>query len=250
MTSELKSVKAELAAARQAALDGTGREKELARQHEAKMEEEREKRVAHAQHMAMMRLTKRDLVLGWTCWHDKYQAHARSKRLLTGAGMRLLKPKLVAAVRHWRRDWEAERLASARMSDKERLAKEVSANESLQREVSTLKDELKAARQAMLDGSGREAELSRLSEEQLAKEREKRIEHAQHMAMMRLTKRDWCLVGRLGMTSGHYSRSKRLLQGAGARLCKLKLSAALHHWRRDWEVEMKAKATMSSSGAA
>ena len=88
----------------------------MQRQHEAQIEAERVKRIEHAQHMAMMRLTKRDLVLGWSTWHDKYQAHARSKRLLTGAGMRLSKPKLVAAVQHWKRDWKSDELKKSKMT--------------------------------------------------------------------------------------------------------------------------------------
>ena len=213
------------------------------------MEEEREKRVAHAQHMAMMRLTKRDLVLGWTCWHDKYQAYSRSKRLLQGAGARLLKPKLVAAVKHWRRDWEVEVLSNARMSQAERLTQEANARQAAEAEANRLREELKQARQAMLDGTGREAELSRLNDAKLAEEREKRVASIQHMAMMRFGKRDLSL-GFFTWKDGHLNtqRQLRILRAAVGRLSRPKLARAVVTWRRLCDSEGRGKGSEAGGG--
>ena len=39
------------------------------------------------------------------------------------------------------------------------------------------------------------------------------------------------------------SRQKRMLQAAGARLARPKLTAAVTFWKRDWKVDKEAKAT-------
>ena len=243
---EVDQLKTDLAAARQAMLDGSGREAELSRLSEEQLAKEREKRIEHAQHMAMMRLTKRDLVLGWSTWHDKYQIHARQKRLIQRAGARVLLPKLTAALGHWRTDWEVSEREKRQMTVEERFAKLEAAKEAAEAEAASLRIELKKAQQAMVDGSGREEELRNAHEISLAAEREKRIEHAQHMAAMRIIKKD--LV--LGWTCWHekwsaYARKRRLLQGAASRLAKPKLVACVHLWRKDWEVTMARKAKLS-----
>ena len=112
--------------------------------------------------MAMIRIVKRDLSLGWTTWRDGYKEFKRTVRLLQGAAQRIARPKLVAAFSGWRDDTRAEKLAKASMSHEEQMAVEIESRQALQREVDQLKTDLAAARQAMLDGSGREAELSRL----------------------------------------------------------------------------------------
>ena len=53
-----------------------------------------------------------------------------------------------------------------------------------------LQNELAEARQAALEGRGLEAEMQRQLQEQLAAEKQKRIEHAKEVAIRRIGKRD------------------------------------------------------------
>ena len=215
---------------------------EIGGKHEQERQAERERRIEQVGQMAMLRIVKKDLALGWTTWYDLYEARARSKRLLQGAAGRIAKPKLAAAVSWWRRDY----LAASSMSHTEMVASEKSMRIAAEAEANRLREELKQARQAALDGTGREKELARQHEAKMEEEREKRIEHAQHMAAMRIVKKE--LV--LGWTTWHdqwegQARAKRLIAGAGARLTKPKLVACVQQWRRDWEVAEKERKQMS-----
>ena len=71
----------ELEQARDAMLEGRGQEAELARQMEAKLEEEREKRIEHTKQMAVRRIGKRDLTRGWVAWFDLYVEQAQVRRM-------------------------------------------------------------------------------------------------------------------------------------------------------------------------
>ena len=132
----------------------------------------------------------------------------------------------------------------------QRLEQEVEERKRLQRqhatEIQSLRDQLDEARQAALDGRGLEAEMQRQLEEKLAAEREKRIEHKQ-MAVRRIGKRDLAR----GWTAWYamyeqiaYERS--LLQQAGNKLTKPKLSAAWTNWRKSWNTEQTEKARAST----
>ena len=218
---EAASLRIELKKAQQAMVDGSGREEELRNAHEVSMAAEREKRIEHAQHMAAMRIIKKDLVLGWTCWHEKWSAYARKRRLLQGAASRLAKPKLVACVHVWRKDWEVTMARKAKLSHKEQLVQSENLAASLQREVAQLKARL--------------IEIGGKHEQERQAERERRIEQVGQMAMLRIVKKDLAL----GWTTWYGSvrgkaRSKRLLQGAAGRIAKPKLAAAVSWWRRDY----------------
>ena len=71
-------------------------------------EEQKEKRVAHVQQMAVRRLGKQQLTKGWQTWLDMYLEHQRHKRMLASAAGRLMKPALSAALTHWRVDWQVK----------------------------------------------------------------------------------------------------------------------------------------------
>ena len=49
------------------------------------------------------------LTKGWQTWLDGWLEQQRQKRMLAAAAGRLLRPKLAAAVVHWREDWAEER---------------------------------------------------------------------------------------------------------------------------------------------
>ena len=89
--------------------------------------------------------------------------------------------------------------------------------------------------------------MQRQLEEKLAAEREKRIEHTKQMAVRRIGKRDLAR----GWTAWYamyeqiaYERS--LLQQAGNKLTKPKLSAAWTNWRKSWNTEQTEKARAST----
>ena len=123
---------------------------------------------------------------GWTAWHDVYEEHQRKQRLLKGAATRLAKPKLVASFVKWQRDWEYEEAAKARMTHAQRLADSNSKLVAAEAEASKLRAELRQAREDMLTGRGLEAEKQRLMQEELEREREKRVAHLQQLGVRRL----------------------------------------------------------------
>ena len=104
MLDELRAQQ-ELASAGQAEAD-----KRLAQ----RMEEEREKRIAHLQRNAARRIMQMGLARGWSGWHDAWSEQRQRKRMLQAAAARLQRPMLTASLAHWRHDWDAERRAGER----------------------------------------------------------------------------------------------------------------------------------------
>ena len=136
--------------------------------------------------------------------------------MLKGAGAKLLKPKLVAAMQHWRDDWRDEAYEKQSMSLTERLAYETTERKTLAEQLSKMTRDLEEARRAALDGRGLEAELQRQMEVRLEREKEKRIEHAKEMAIRR--------IGKQGLAKGwtawvepylEAKRIERALKAAG-----------------------------------
>jgi hypothetical protein len=164
---------------------------------------------------------------------DQYLDLKRSKQILLGAAARLSKPKLASAFGQWRQESMYERMAASKMSHKQRLEAEESKRNALQTEVDKLRAELKAARGSMLEGTGREAELTRQARAELEAQREKRVEHTQRMAMFRLGKRELTL-GWTTWLDGYLGRKHQLalLRTAVVRITKLQVARAYTAWRR------------------
>ena len=101
------------------------------------------------------------------------------------------------------------------------------------------------ARAAMEEGRGAELLERKKVEERLEAERQKRIEHTQHMAVHRLAKRE-LTKGWLGWLTPYLERKRRmrLLQSAGAKLLKPKLVRGFQLWHA-LAVSRHAKSTMS-----
>ena len=72
-----------------------------------KLEEEREKRIAHLQQSAARRMGNAGVLRGWTAWQELYDEQVAQRQMLASAGARLLRPKLAASIAHWRAHWEA-----------------------------------------------------------------------------------------------------------------------------------------------
>ena len=86
--------------------------------------------------------------------------------------------------------------------------------------------------------SSADSELTRRLSEQMETEKAKRVSHSVGLAVRRL--------GKQQLTKGwqtwldmylEHQRHKRMLASAAGRLMKPALSAALTHWRVDWQVK-------------
>jgi len=78
-----------------------------AKQMEDRLEEEKEKRVAHLQQQAMRRIANAGIASGFSAWQEQWEEAARKKRLFLAAGARLARPALAAALAGWVADWRA-----------------------------------------------------------------------------------------------------------------------------------------------
>ena len=145
----------------------------------------------------------------------------------------------------WQRDWEAEEAAKATMSHAQRLAEMDAKRAAAEADADALRHELAKAREAMLSGRGREEEMARLAQEELDREREKRVQHLQQLGVRRLIQQGLAR-GWTTWVDGYrdLQRKRRLLAAAAGRLSKPKLVAAFVHWQHDWEVEEAAKAAL------
>ena len=241
--SELEKALRELEELRAATRDGRGLELENERSLKAQIEAEREKRIEHTKDMAVQRIMKRDLARGWVAWHSLWYEDARIKRMLRATSARLLRPKVVCAVKHWRDAWERETTLKQSMTFAQQLEEQQKETNAAWAELQKTKDELERARRAMIEGRGAEEEQQRLMEERLEREREKRIEHTKDMAVRRIAKRDLSR-GFLSWAEPYLERQRRmrLLAAAGARLAKPKMVQGWSHWKRDWEFEVQGAA--------
>merc|ERR1711965_403246 len=79
-----------------------------AKQMEDKLEEEKEKRIAHLQQQAMRRIANAGIASGFSAWQEQWAEAARQKRMLAAAGARLARPALAAALAHWMALWREE----------------------------------------------------------------------------------------------------------------------------------------------
>ena len=262
---EIDAVRAEMAAALQAkdeelrkleeefGVGALSREQEHAKALAEQAEAAHEARVAHLQQMAAKRMMQAGLTKGWQTWLDMYLEHQRHKRMLASAAGRLMKPALSAALTHWRDDWQAEQKAA--LEEGQRLLRAEAEGRSLaqQAEIDAVRAEMAAALQAKdeqlqalaersgMDILSQQQEAARALAEALEAEKEKRVAHLQQMAVKRMMQ--------AGLTKGwqtwldmylEHQRHQRMLASAAGRLMKPALSAALTHWRDDWQAEQKA----------
>ena len=215
LNAQLRAVTAQLQAAQTEGLCDASLKVELQRRLDEQMALEREKRVEHTTKKAFHRMSMRDMTRGWVAWYDTCMEQIRIERMLRGAGAKLLKPKLVCALQHWRKGWEVAQLNA---------------------QLEEMASQLKVAREEGLTGAALKEELQRQLDAQMAKEREKRIEHTTEMAVRRIGKRDLAR-GWVAWCDRYVTQTqvKRIVAGAGGRLLKPKLVLAVQHWRKDWE---------------
>jgi hypothetical protein len=217
------------------------------------LEAEKEKRIAHTQQMAAMRMGKQQLSKGWQTWLGGWLEQQRHKRMLAGAAGRLMKPALSAALTHWRADWQATQQAI--LEEGQQLLRAESEGHTIkqQAEIDALRAEMAAAlaakdeelRKLAEQGGGelltREQEHAKALAETLEAEKEKRIAHTQQMAAMRMGKQQLSKGWQTWLDGWlEQQRHKRMLAGAAGRLMKPALAAALTHWRADWQATQQA----------
>ena len=225
LEAQREAVKEEVGGAHAAMLAGRGPE-ELQRmldamneeqlKLEARLQREREERIAHLQQMAARRLGQMDLARGWCAWLEMYDARRQTLDLLRGAAGRLIRPKIAAAVAHWQCDWRDAELRRAAQAEALRDA---------------VKDELEKVQTEL---AARNAALGQIEEHD--KERLARVEMA---AVRRLSQMDLARGWGAWLEAyDHRTRSLKLLRVAAGRLARPKLAAAILHWRRDWRKSM------------
>jgi len=250
----LQKVQLELNAARKAMAEGRGVEAERERQMELKLQEEKEKRVADLHASALRRISRMDLSRGMNAWLEFHFERVRMLRLMRAVSSRLSRPQCTAAFQHWQRSWETEQATQAAMTQEQRFAAEIARHgaveSALQTELQTIKLDLIAARDSALAGQGKEAELKRLRDEELEKEREKRVAHLQDLGVRRLLQfnlaRGWT-----AWLEGYRSilHMKRIMRASVARLSRPRMVAAFMHWHHDWDAEAAAAAAAAAARA-
>ena len=140
--------------------------------------------------------------------------------------------------------------SKASMTQEQKLYDESTKRAAAEAAVVKLEKELANAREAMLEGRGQEAELARLAQEELEREKEKRVEQLGQQGLKRMLNQKLALgwSGWHGMWSEKV-RQRNLLKKAGARLTKPKLIQAYSHWRHDFEAEIRSYLTCSRWGS-
>ena len=134
--------------------------------------------------------------------------------MLKAAGARLAKPKVVASFSKWKDDWNVEELERTKELEQKAWAS-MSDAEKAQAEVHALKKELEYL-QRKFDEAGLEyqtassvAERRRRNWKQSLRQREKRIEHTQQMAIKRIIKRDLAR-GWVGWLENYLDQRRRI----------------------------------------
>ena len=234
---KLMEATTELTQLRKALANGEGAEAEIQRQMEERLEHEREKRVEHTKQMAVRRIAKRDLSRGWVAWLDMYLEKTRRARVLKAASAKLMKPHLVSGYSFWKRDWSVEAASKKNRGLGVQTARALREGEAAKNELAIVLAELEKLRAATVEGRGAEFEAQRKLEEQLTKERQKRVEHIQYVAGKRLGNRQLSL----GWVKWHgdYTervRHTRVLRQAGAKLLRPRLIGSYKQWWTDWQV--------------
>ena len=180
----------------------------------------------------MRRIVQQTLFKGWSTWREIYEQRTKRKRLLQQAANRLMKPALVAALKHWETDWKAKQMKRAKMSLEEQLAEERALRQAAEARLAEVQAELTAAKEELKKGRGLDASVKQDLESQLEAERQARVEHLANVGIRRIMQQ--------GIAKGwsawreqylDYQRKKRLLQNAGARMARPKMVHCFALWQ-------------------
>ena len=204
---------------------------------------EKEKRIELLRRNAARRIMNQKISKGWSAWHEMWEEKVRKRRLMQGAASKLSKPAMVAAfgkfVTHWKEMKDKALERELRRRETELKGGASSLQDELERVKSEYERKLKASEQqrkelaeqlAALDGSA--AEFERGHQEQLEREKQKRIEHLCGMIARRILKKD---LSR-GWTAWHqqweeHVRKRQLLRHAASQLKNPELTQAYTIWK-------------------
>ena len=214
LRAELEAERSGAAAQRRAAAEEA--KEQAARQEEAaarqlidRLEEEKEKRIAHLHQSAARRMGNQGILRGWTAWVDLHEEQRARRQMLASAGARLLRPKLAASLALWRQGWEAEMCASAERAAQVLRAADERKRGTVEGELAQVRAELAEARAELARSAAtataaaederralhermeaavltKEEEAARELLERLEEEKERRVEHLQRVAARRI----------------------------------------------------------------
>ena len=223
---------------------------------QAKLQEEqaREERIELLRRQMVRRIMNRDISLGFTAWHELWSAKVLRDGRLRECANRLKAPALSVCFDFWQSDWRAEMQAkllaeqseqAGKLASKEertkRLEKELEKAQAQLTEVEAEATQLREKLSALTQGS---AEAERAKEEQLAQEKEARIELLRRQMLRRIMNRDLSM----GWVAWHdrwaakvYSLNK--LREVANKLRSPQLAFAFERWAELWGAIMAKRET-------
>jgi hypothetical protein len=223
----------------------------------------REERIELLRRQVTRRMMNRGISMGFTAWSDYVQAKAYALNRLREVGNHLRAPELARTYAVWQRYAEACRQRAKLTESKRKIALLTGQSErtlELEEELEQLRKEIEAVtadraalreRVSALDGGVAEAE--RLREEELAKEKEERVELLRRQIGRRIMNQDitrgftaWCEL----WEAKTYAMAR--LREVGNRFRSPELSVAFSWWsryiemlaQRKLEREFQAKAVL------
>ena len=139
---EVAAMREELERARKAMREGRGAEEEQKRLMEERIQAEKEKRIEHTKEMALRRIAKRELALGWESWATPYFERKYMLSKLRQASMIMLKGNLAKCFQSWQRKAFAMKARTASMSIEEKLTLVGREKEELRAQLQEMEREL------------------------------------------------------------------------------------------------------------
>eukprot|EP00966_Prymnesium_polylepis_P112882 2610958-Prymnesium_polylepis.1 len=185
------------------------------------------------------------LAKGWSAWEEKHAAAVRRRQLLSHSAARLSKPKLTACFKAWQHSWDDEQKEQQAIGYKqlvkEQAAQRRAAEAALAQAQADLKESKDFAERAA-NTPNPAAEQARMLAEELERERDKRVQHLQSVALRR--------IGQMELAKGWQAwfdqymsalRCKQLIASSAARMSKPKMVAAYKVWHSDWDEAQRAE---------
>ena len=224
----------------------------------AREEAAREARVEQMKAKAMGRIKNQGIMAGWSQWHEVWAEAAKQRRQLAAVGAKLTRPGLVAALAHWKADWQGEAAASTVAGQKALLESTQAALQKLEVELASERADSQAQLGAMRDTHAHalerlkqeltgDGEAARAAREE--REREARVEQMKAKAMGRI-KNQGIMAGwsQWHEVWAEAAKQRRQLAAAGARLTRPLLVKTFSEWKTDWSAAAAEAAAEAAKG--
>jgi len=208
---------------------------------------EREARVELLRRQVTRRIMNADLSRGWTAWKLLWEAVVGSRRLLTQAANRLMKPMLSNAFAFWRRDWDGALKEAEEAKRRDHEGRLLTRQQELEMALREKDGEWEAKLSIVREEHSRELEVQRIklagtAEEQqayaAARDKEARIELLRRQISRRMLNADLSR-GWMAWTTWYdaVTQKRLLLKQAASRIVRPVLSASFRFWLKDFEGE-------------